>query len=71
MTPDIIIRGERHRFVPHSGQALGETSKLDLFAECLAEGCSPVEAAATVYGTKTVGNAMLQRIRQRLGPQAI
>jgi hypothetical protein len=45
-------------------------SKLDQFAEQLAEGRSPNDASLAVYGTRTLGNAMLQRIRKRLGPQA-
>lgn len=46
-------------------------TRLDRFAELLAEGYSPKAAALSVYGTSTVGNAMLQRIRKRLGPQAV
>lgn len=46
-------------------------SRLDQFAELLADGAAPQEAARRVYGTSTVGNAMLQRIRKRLGPQAV
>jgi hypothetical protein len=45
-------------------------TKLDRFAEHLAEGRSVGDAALLVYGTTTVGNAMLQRIRKRLGAQA-
>lgn len=66
----ITIHGARHTFIPHSGRADG-LSKLDLFAENLAEGWTPNEAALAVYGTRTIGNAMLQRIRKRLGPQAV
>lgn len=45
-------------------------TKLDLFAEYLAEGYTPAQASLYVYGTATCGNSMLQRIRKRLGPQA-
>jgi hypothetical protein len=45
-------------------------SKLDQFAECLAKNDTPNEAALKVYGTITVGNNMLQRLRKKLGPQA-
>lgn len=46
-------------------------TRLDQFAELLAEGHSAKAAALAVYGTRTVGNAMLQRIRKRLGWQAV
>jgi hypothetical protein len=71
MTPDIIIHGKRHRFIPHSGEALGGPSKLDLFADWLADGYSVNDAALKVYGTATVGNSRLQRIRRKLGWQAV
>jgi hypothetical protein len=68
---DIIIHGERHRFIPHSGQSPCGMSKLDRFAELLAEGWEVNSAAQAVYGTRTVANTMLQRIRKRLGSQAV
>lgn len=42
-------------------------TRLDQFAEYLAEGFPVKEAARLVYGTRIVGNAMLQRLRKRLG----
>jgi hypothetical protein len=68
---DIVINGDRCRFIPHSGQSPANgLSKLDRFAELLAEGWEVNSAAQAVYGTRTIGNSMLQRIRKRLGPQA-
>jgi len=46
-------------------------SRTDRFAEHLANGLSVPEAAARVGATSAYGNAMLQRIRRRLGPQAV
>lgn len=69
MSAPIIIRAVAHEFVPHTGYA-GCPTKLDEFAEYLAEGYSPADAARIVYGTSGCGNSMLQRIRRRLGPQA-
>lgn len=66
---DLIVHGERCYFVPHPGKARGG-NKLDQFAELLSEGRTPSQAALEVYGTATCGNAMLQRIRKRLGAQA-
>ena len=53
------------------GVAVKRLSALDQFAEYLAEGYSVSDAAYLAYGTRTVGNAMMQRIRKRLGPQAV
>jgi hypothetical protein len=41
--------------------------RLDQFAELLAEGYTTSEASLLIYGTRTFGNSMLQRIRKRLG----
>lgn len=68
------IRGEEAtvQAIAHSGfTRTAELSKLDQFAELLAEGALPADASLRVYGTSIKGNAMLQRIRKRLGPQAI
>lgn len=45
-------------------------TKLDEFAEHLAEGKSVNDASRLAYGTVTRGNSSLQLIRKRLGPQA-
>lgn len=46
-------------------------SKLDWFAERLAQGDTPSAASLKVYGTRVHGNSMLQRLRKALGPQAV
>lgn len=46
-------------------------SKLDWFAERLAQGDTPADASLKVYGTRVHGNSMLQRLRKALGPQAV
>lgn len=61
---------QRAVFIPHSGFASAGVSKLDQFAEHLADGLSVPEAAQRVGWASSQGNAMLQRIRKRLGPQA-
>lgn len=62
------------RFVPHRGTARprrqAEPGSLDRFAELLAEGLTVAEAAKRMGVTYEYGNAMLQRIRKRLGGQA-
>jgi hypothetical protein len=57
-------------FIPHSGYARSELSKLDRFAEYLANGLSVPEAARAVGWQASHGNSMLQRIRKQLGAQA-
>ncbi len=49
----------------------GETSAREVFAEFLANGYSVAQAARAVGASRAYGNAMLQRIRQRLGAQAV
>lgn len=44
---------------------------IDHFAELLAEGYGVTKAARMLGVEPTYGNAMLQRIRKRLGPQAV
>lgn len=51
------------------GAAEGETRAG--FAEFLANGYSVAQAARAVGVSRAYGNAMLQRIRKRLGPQAV
>jgi DNA-binding PadR family transcriptional regulator len=52
------------------GLEIAPVSLIDRFAESLAE-TGEVKAAAKAIGvTKEYGNALLQRIRRRLGPQA-
>jgi hypothetical protein len=63
--------GQRAMFIPHSGYARTELSKLDQFAEHLANGLSVHDAARAVGWQTSHGNSMLQRIRKRLGPQAV
>lgn len=46
-------------------------SLLDQFAELLAEGFTVPEAARQLHIKTAYGNALLQRMRKRLGPQAI
>lgn len=43
---------------------------LDEFAELLAEGVAPNDAAARMGKPREHGQALLQRIRIKLGPQA-
>lgn len=43
---------------------------LNQFAELLAEGMSPADAAERMGKRREYGNTLLQRIRQQLGPQA-
>jgi hypothetical protein len=62
--------GAIYRFIPHSGFAHGGLNKIDRFAEFLAEGFTVSEAAKAVGWSAAHGNAMLQRIRKRLGRQA-
>lgn len=71
MNVPIIVHDQPCYFVPHSGVALAQLSKLDMFAEALAEGYSVSDASRLVYGTATCGNSMLQRLRKRLGAQAV
>jgi len=71
MNAVLIMIGQRAMFIPHSGYARSEISKLDQFAEHLANGLSPSNAARAVGWQPSHGNSMLQRIRKRLGPQAI
>lgn len=66
-----IHRGPgRFRFIPHSGFARAGLSATDQFAEHLANGLSVNEAARAVGWSTSYGNAVLQRIRKRLGDQA-
>ncbi len=45
---------------------------LDAFADLLAEGHEPQEAARMLgYANRKQGNAMLQRLRKLLGAQAV
>ena len=48
-----------------------DVTTLDCFAEILSWGQGVTAAARQVGCSGTYGNAMLQRIRKRLGPQAI
>lgn len=66
-----IILGKRAMFISHPGIALGGMKTIDRFAELLAEGYGVTEAARMLGVEPTYGNGMLQRIRKRLGPQAI
>lgn len=45
-------------------------SSSHVFAEHLANGLSPREAAKAMGRGQDYGNALMQRIRKRLGPQA-
>ena len=72
-------------FIPHSGFARGfhpgsaylkelcdkvTLSRRDQFAEHLANGLTVPQAAQRLGITNQYGNAMLQRIRHKIGPQA-
>lgn len=66
------------RFVHHNGVSKFRprrtditSSKMDEFAEYLAEGLTITQAAHRMGKDYCYGNAMLQRIRARLGPQAV
>jgi hypothetical protein len=65
-----IMLEQRAMFIPHSGYARSGLSKLDEFAEHLANGLSVPEAARAVGWQSSHGNSMLQRIRKQLGEQA-
>jgi transposase len=51
--------------------APGQLPTLDRFADLLADGIQAEDAAERLGYSRAYGNAMLQRIRKRLGPQAI
>lgn len=57
-------------FVAHTGMA-GCKTKLDAFAEHLANGLTVKQAAAAIGKSYHDGNAMMQVIRKRLGKQAV
>jgi hypothetical protein len=69
--PVPITLGQRAIFIPHSGRAKPTLNRLDQFAEYLAEGYSVPDAARMVGSGSAYGNAMFQRGRKRLGPQAV
>jgi hypothetical protein len=71
MQPIPIIFGKRAMFIPHDGRAKSHLSKLDQFAEHLADGLTPTQAAHRMGKTGAYGNSMLQRLRGLLGPQAV
>lgn len=48
-----------------------QTPALDTFAERLAEGLTVAQIERQLNLPHRYGNAMLQRIRKRLGPQAV
>lgn len=48
-----------------------DMTQLDTFAELLSEGLTVTQAAKRMGFDYSYGNAMLQRIRAKLGPQAI
>lgn len=64
-------------FIPHNGRSrfrprLAITEgELDQFAEMLVEGLTVTQAAKAMGRDYPYGNAMLQRIRSRLGSQAV
>jgi hypothetical protein len=45
-------------------------TRISQFAELLSAGYEPNDASLIIYGTKTRGNTMMQRIRKSLGVQA-
>lgn len=57
-------------FVPHTGMA-GCRTKLDMFAEYLANGLTVKVAAQAMGKSYADGNAMMQVLRKKLGKQAI
>lgn len=58
-------------FIPHSGKAKQPLTQMNTFAELLSEGLSVRQAANRMGYGYEYGNAMLQRIRRKLGSQAI
>ena len=48
-----------------------DTETIDRFAQFLADGYSVRQAATSLGLSFAYGNALLQRIRKRLGPQAV
>lgn len=50
---------------------LRDKRRMDEFAELLAEGRTPAQAAREMGFLPSYGNAMLQRLRAKMGPQAI
>lgn len=67
-------RMKQMAFIPHPGRSfkvVKDASRADRFAEHLAHGATVAVASELVGVSAAYGNAMLQRIRRRLGPQAI
>ena len=67
-------RMKQMAFVPHSGcasTAPRDHTRIDRLADCLADGMTIAQAAERLGVTAPYANAMLQRMRRRLGAQAI
>jgi len=62
ITPSLLL-------IPHTGVA-GCRTRLDAFAEYLAQGLTVKEAARAMGHDQAYGNALMQRLRKRLGSQA-
>jgi hypothetical protein len=60
-----------HGLALRSRNRIVAKARLDAFAELLAEGHEPGAAAVILGHLPDYGRVLLQRIRKRLGPQAI
>lgn len=65
-----IIIGQRAMFIPHTGFARSEMTKIDQFAEMVANGLTPTQAANRMGKDAAYGNAMMQKLRKIMGGQA-
>ena len=68
--PVHIIFGHRAIFIPHDGMAKAHLSRLDQFAEHIANGLTPYQAAKRMGKDHCYGNAMMQKLRKKMGDQA-
>jgi len=69
MKPIPITIPMRAMFIPHKGFSRNMT-RLDQFAEHLANGLTVPEASERMGMTNAQGNATMQKLRRRLGRQA-
>lgn len=76
---DLIDKGLVERCRPHLGagrnmvrlaKVINSGTKLDIFAEHLSNDLSVKDAARLMGRNIHYGNALMQRLRKRLGPQA-
>jgi len=63
--------GKKAEEIKQRIRKLRDTQRLNDFAEFLANGYTPTQAARCLGCDRHYGNAMLQRIRKQLGRQAV